>query len=921
MKKRQIKYNIENLKSRIPGLFTFIEDGKIYEASSSPQGCYDKYVCNLRITKGDKINIPLIQEDNFGNLQYESVSVDGIIRHSINIPIFVDKKYILKSHNEEEKLIYYSYRTIIDIYHKYKVVKEIKKQKYYKRWETSDYNAKKIKTNIETICKFIDFIDRGIGLYDIEDLVTSYNTQPDIANIKEKQISFDYDECYLIPSKIYISTAYNTLEEMRILKKSCEFYDKIQDNSEKIKYNEFCCTCQKFKLMGGENMISLLEYCFTLAEEISKEYYNYTDRKNDFCITTPLLSTTCEMGVFNQYRPIWEGGRVYHKGEIVYYNGDTYICLTETNGKYNEDKDVIEFPDDDFKKINEFNTTIKSYKYDDYYNEEIELKNIKGGYEYDLNGEIVLNGKTSSRLRSLRRFKTFLKDGVEQKPPLDKDWLFYYKKGVIHKTQLSDKYGNIEEIAQNPSETKEEIDKKNYYYVYGDVITSINHSGLKYQIKDDEGNVKKYEQDSNGDYYYKTYIPCDKDGYVYEVNEKGERYQLKDAEGEVKEYEQDSEGNYYYIEGNTSCDKDGYVYAVNEKGEKYKLTDDEGNVKDYIQDSDGNFYYTENNELCDKDGYVYKLSKDGKKYQLTDDEGKVKEIYYNTHDYYYIDENNEYKNIICDTDGYVYDINNNKSLIFEYSIGAHLSINDIKSFTDEDGNIIYNYKNFEIDKDSVNGKYHGIHFTEKYDIAVESELDDLIQGKDYFLLPKSFKRVINGEEINLDILKEYTVNNKKRYKIIEDNNKDFYRCYYSFDDYIDKGEMVYEYTVDGEIVDGDEPNVIKIKIPDNKQYEFSVLNNIVTNPIDTDKGKFVYSDIASDYTTNIDKRVDFEYNNLYKEDYLVGIHYQPYVQVDVNIDRGNGDAFESFYKLMEIKTMQDLENYQNGGFFKLEKLN
>ena len=64
-----------------------------------------------------------------------------------------------------------------------------------------------------------------------------------------------------------------------------------------------------------------------------------------------------------------------------------------------------------------------------------------------------------------------------------------------------------------------------------------------------------------------------------------------------------------------------------------------------------------------------------------------------------------------------------------------------------------------------------------------------------------------------------------------------------------------------------------------------------------------------------------QYNNLYKEDYLVGIHYQPYVQVDVNIDRGNGDAFESFYKLMEIKTMQDLENYQNGGFFKIEKLN
>ena len=106
-----------------------------------------------------------------------------------------------------------------------------------------------------------------------------------------------------------------------------------------------------------------------------------------------------------------------------------------------------------------------------------------------------------------------------------------------------------------------------------------------------------------------------------------------------------------------------------------------------------------------------------------------------------------------------------------------------------------------------------------------------------------------------------------------------------------------------------------------KKYEFSIINNKDNIKLKTLNGFTYKSDVVVDFEASVDNKVDYEYNNLYKEDYLLGIHYQPYVKENIKIDRGNGDAFERFYKLTEIKTMNDLENYQNGGFFKIEKMN
>ena len=73
------------------------------------------------------------------------------------------------------------------------------------------------------------------------------------------------------------------------------------------------------------------------------------------------------------------------------------------------------------------------------------------------------------------------------------------------------------------------------------------------------------------------------------------------------------------------------------------------------------------------------------------------------------------------------------------------------------------------------------------------------------------------------------------------------------------------------------------------------------------------------YPKNNEK--DYLYMNTFKLEYLNGITYQPIVDNTVKINRGINSAFEKHIKLSEINTVEDMENYQNGGFFNIQKVN
>lgn len=77
--------------------------------------------------------------------------------------------------------------------------------------------------------------------------------------------------------------------------------------------------------------------------------------------------------------------------------------------------------------------------------------------------------------------------------------------------------------------------------------------------------------------------------------------------------------------------------------------------------------------------------------------------------------------------------------------------------------------------------------------------------------------------------------------------------------------------------------------------------------------------ITSEYKEDIINHIDQLHAPLFKKDYFVGVTYEPVVSGNINIVRGNAAAYERFSKLGEVRTMDDLENYANGGFFNIRE--
>ena len=59
--------------------------------------------------------------------------------------------------------------------------------------------------------------------------------------------------------------------------------------------------------------------------------------------------------------------------------------------------------------------------------------------------------------------------------------------------------------------------------------------------------------------------------------------------------------------------------------------------------------------------------------------------------------------------------------------------------------------------------------------------------------------------------------------------------------------------------------------------------------------------------------------NIVVEEWMQGLYHQPKVSSKLSIDRGNGASFERHIRLGEIHTMEDFENYQNGGYYRVSE--
>ena len=156
-------------------------------------------------------------------------------------------------------------------------------------------------------------------------------------------------------------------------------------------------------------------------------------------------------------------------------------------------------------------------------------------------------------------------------------------------------------------------------------------------------------------------------------------------------------------------------------------------------------------------------------------------------------------------------------------------------------------------------------------------------------------------------------------------NEFVYYGEFSIDTDSDKGvryKDVYTYTEEsgiGKMEDFDEyiTNEDAVGL---EKYPFLIYSNskVVKDTIDFQStAKIVpITELSTTYTHQAE---DYEFNPLTRQDALVGITFQPKINADIHIDRGNNSAYERHLKLGEIKTMEDLENFQNNGFFNIQK--
>lgn len=505
MKRLQYIYNRENYISRTPGLF-FCEDSLIDERENvvaPSMGCYGKYVYDIKLPNGVYFNA--IQLNNNGNMIYE-YKINELGKY-IRIPLLSTDDFILQAGH------IYSYKTLMNVYYSYR--------NFVFAEESGNY-------------KFIKFIKEGIGSFDLEDVVTEYNTNQD------DKIVFD-DTNDLLPHQIYIVTVDSLLQELADLKKCCDYKDKDI---------AMCCNCQKYERMGGDKMEKLLEYLKNKKQNLLNYYYGQAivDNIQHNCIewNINLINTSKDLGVLTPFISYWDSKKTYNNGDIVIKDDMTYICQSDDG--YNPNKEGCSF--EECFKLNQSSNT----------NEHQEIK-----------------AQTSSALTGLRT-NDYIDSPIN--PVNGEDWLCYYRLGVHNRKQKYDELFNIKRLGEKDDE-KEDLMTYGDYMESIDVQTYQNTITFTYYIN---AHLRKNDQnaftiDNNAILDGVKHI----DTFTYEVGSDLENLIYSQESITIRIYKNDK--NYIKINDKQTMNIPYSVYCKEIELKELNLNSAIYNIGDYIVDS------------------------------------------------------------------------------------------------------------------------------------------------------------------------------------------------------------------------------------------------------------------------------------------------------------------------------------------------
>lgn len=326
------------------------------------------------------------------------------------------------------------------------------------------------------------------------DTVLNEYVRKAIGRVDIDKTLFDKD-LELLPDYVYLSNVKTLYFQYMTVKSMCNENDDSTVQQ--------CCICEKYRKMGGDTMLKLLNDLIPKADEISEEYYNYavTDNINSLKLNfeLPLLQSIDDIGYIESPLEEWKSNKKYYKGECVIYNSDIYRCKSNdgSNGKYNEQTEKIDFDNNAWELASKGNVLQKTVR-----------------------------GTVNSKLTSLRRYTEYLNGNDEAETPSNsEDWLFFYRKGyVANYRTVNDTLGNITHIGNDYTNGDDLM-------AYGDVLTDITfdedertlsfkyaldaHLKATYQKSetDDDGNIKylfsnfKYDENDklHGVIYTDTY--------------------------------------------------------------------------------------------------------------------------------------------------------------------------------------------------------------------------------------------------------------------------------------------------------------------------------------------------------------------------------------------------------------------------------
>lgn len=316
--------------------------------------------------------------------------------------------------------------------------------------------------------KVIENIEYNGKVYNYKELISLYykneNIRDDLKNFVEKGIGkvevkfpdLNRKKQDLVPDFVYLALVKPLYGEMLKLRDKVNFYKNHTDNRDKID-NEteesLDCVCKLYERHGGDGYLNFLGGLFSKVEAVSNEYFNYAN-------------------------------------EAI--NDKNRLCLNYAVNLFSTDKDM--------GLVTPMESLVKKPK-------DNIIKYIIGR---------GLDGKTNSKLTSLRRYEGYLNefDRLET-PTIGTDWLYYYRVGAVRNiSTINDENGNIRcEITK-----LEDISKGNTIsdlYAFGDVIESIEtvgDNGIKIVYWTDvhlKATVNKVTKDDDGNYkvYYTKFEP------------------------------------------------------------------------------------------------------------------------------------------------------------------------------------------------------------------------------------------------------------------------------------------------------------------------------------------------------------------------------------------------------------------------------